>query len=89
MDDGRTDGRTDGQTDGRTDGQTDGRTDNGIPYYVPSKRRAYKNDRGTLGGGVFVLVEKLITSVDQPSLITDGEIEWVKIKVKNNKDLVV
>ncbi|CAC5407115.1 unnamed protein product [Mytilus coruscus] len=25
----------------------------------------------------------------QPSLITDGEIEWVKIKVKNNKDLLV
>jgi hypothetical protein len=27
------------------------------------------------GGGVFILVEKSITSVEQTSLITDGEIE--------------
>ncbi|XP_063442405.1 uncharacterized protein LOC134722713 [Mytilus trossulus] len=39
--------------------------------------------------GVFVLVEKSITSVEQTSLITDGEIEWVKIKIKNNEDLLV
>ncbi|CAG2190614.1 unnamed protein product [Mytilus edulis] len=55
----------------------------------PTNYNVYRNDRGTLGGGVFVLVEKSITSVEQTSLITDGEIEWVKIKIKNNKDLLV
>ncbi|CAC5368405.1 unnamed protein product [Mytilus coruscus] len=55
----------------------------------PSNYNVYRNDRGTLGGGVFVLIEKSITSVEQTSLITDGEIEWVKIKIKNNKDLLV
>jgi hypothetical protein len=48
----------------------------------------YRN-RGTLGGEVFILVEKSITSVEQTSFITDGEIEWVKVKMKNNKDLLV
>jgi hypothetical protein len=27
--------------------------------------------------------------VEQTSFITDGEIEWVKVKMKNNKDLLV
>ena len=55
----------------------------------PPNYTAYRNDRGTLGGGVFVLVEKSLTSVEQTSLVTDGEIEWVKIKMKNNKDLLI
>ena len=54
----------------------------------PPNYTAYRNDRGTLGGGVFVLVEKSLTSVEQASLVTEGEIEWVKIKMKNNKDLL-
>jgi endonuclease/exonuclease/phosphatase (EEP) superfamily protein YafD len=33
--------------------------------------------------------EKSITSVEQASLMTDGEIEWVKIKMKNQKDLLI
>jgi hypothetical protein len=32
---------------------------------------------------------KSITSVEQTSFITDGEIEWVKVKMENNKDLLV
>jgi hypothetical protein len=55
----------------------------------PPNYNVYRNDRGTLGGGVFILVEKSITSVEQTSFITDGEIEWVKVKMKNNKDLPV
>ena len=55
----------------------------------PPNYNVYRNDRGTLGGGVFILVEKSITSVEQTSFITDGEIEWVKVKMKNNKDLLV
>jgi endonuclease/exonuclease/phosphatase (EEP) superfamily protein YafD len=35
------------------------------------------------------MVEKSITSVEQASLMTDGEIEWVKIKMKNQKDLLI
>jgi hypothetical protein len=27
--------------------------------------------------------------VEQTSFITDGEIDWVKVKMKNNKDLLV
>jgi hypothetical protein len=55
----------------------------------PPNYNVYRNDRGTLGGGVFIMVEKSITSVEQTSLITDGEIEWVKIKMKNQKDLLI
>ena len=49
----------------------------------------YRNDRGTLGGGDFVLEEKSPTSVEQTQFITDGELEWVKIKLLKNKDLLV
>jgi hypothetical protein len=42
-----------------------------------------------VGGGLFILVEKSITPVEQTSFITEGEIEWVKVKIKNNKDLLV
>ena len=45
----------------------------------PPNYNVYRNDRGTLGGGIFILVEKYITSVEQTSFITDGEIEWVKV----------
>ena len=54
----------------------------------PPNYNVYRNDRRILGG-VFILVEKSITSVEQTSFITDGEIEWVKVKMKNNKDLLV
>jgi hypothetical protein len=50
----------------------------------PQNYNVYRNDRGTLGEGVFVLVKSL-TSVEQ----TDGELEWVKIKLLKNKDLLV
>ena len=47
----------------------------------PQNYNVYRNDRGTLGGGVFVLVEKSLTSVEQPKFVTEGEIIWVKIKL--------
>ena len=53
----------------------------------PRNYNVYRNNRGTLG--VFILVEKSITSVEQTSFITDRETEWVKVKMKNNKDLLV
>ena len=55
----------------------------------PQNYNVYRNDRGTLGGGDFVLVEKSPTSVEQTQFITDGELEWVNIKLLKNKDLLV
>ena len=55
----------------------------------PSDYHHYRNDRGTLFGGVFILVHKSIVSIEQPELATDCEIEWVKIKLQKYKDLFI
>ena len=55
----------------------------------PPNYNVYRNDRGTLGGGVFIMVNKQIISEEQPELVTNCEIEWVKIKSKNNKDILI
>jgi hypothetical protein len=48
----------------------------------PRNYNVYRNDRGTLGRGVFVLVEKSLTSVEQTQFITDVELVDVRtIKV--------
>jgi hypothetical protein len=57
--------------------------------FFPQNYNVYRNDRGTLGGGVCVLVEKSLTSVKQTQFITDGELEWVKIKLLKNKYVLV
>ena len=49
----------------------------------------YRNDRGILGGGIFIMVNKDIISVEKTEFITNCEIEWVSIKLKNNKDLLI
>ena len=55
----------------------------------PPEYIAFRNDRGTLGGGVFVLVKQDIIAVEQPQFTTSCEIEWVKVKLKGNKDLYI
>ncbi|KAK3091517.1 hypothetical protein FSP39_020434 [Pinctada imbricata] len=55
----------------------------------PDNYNIYRNDRGTLGGGVFIMVEKSLTSIEQTEYITDCEIEWVKVKTQNNKDVTI
>ena len=55
----------------------------------PSHYKVYRNDRSSLGGGVFVLVHEDIISVEQPELVTECELEWVKIQLKGSKDLYV
>ncbi|CAG2212034.1 unnamed protein product [Mytilus edulis] len=55
----------------------------------PDDYNAYRNDRGTLGGGVFILVHKDIISVEQSSLVTNCEIEWVKIHLKGKKRTLI
>ena len=42
----------------------------------PSEYIAYRNDRLSNGGGVFILVHKNLVSVEQPDLVTDCELEW-------------
>ena len=44
----------------------------------PPNYNVYRNDRRTLGGGVFILVDKAIISEEQPEYITNCEMEWVK-----------
>ncbi|XP_063409089.1 uncharacterized protein LOC134692562 [Mytilus trossulus] len=55
----------------------------------PENYVAYRNDRGTLGGGVFVLEQNDIVAVEKPELVTKCEIEWVKIQLKDQKELTI
>ena len=54
----------------------------------PSHYKAYRNDRGILGGGVFVLVHEDLIAEEKAELATDGEIEWVQVKLNGNKNLL-
>jgi len=56
---------------------------------IPDNYTAYRNDRGTLGGGIFVLVENGLVSVEHPEFVTDCELVWAKIKTQGDKDLYV
>ena len=55
----------------------------------PDSYEVYRSDRTTVGGGVFILVHKSLTSSEQPQLVTDCEMKWVKVNLKNEKDLLV
>ena len=41
----------------------------------PSHYKAFRNDRGTLRGGVFVLVHEDLVAEEKADLVTDGEME--------------
>ena len=55
----------------------------------PSHYKAYRNDRGTLGGGVFVLVHQDLVAEEKAELVTNCEMVWVQVKLKGNKTLLV
>ena len=55
----------------------------------PDNYVAYRNDRSSFGGGVFILVKDNLVSIEEQRLVTNCEIEWVKIKLPRNKDLYV
>ena len=55
----------------------------------PSHYKAYRKDRGTLRGGVFVLVHQGLVAEEKAELVTNCEIEWVQIKLKGNKQLLM
>ena len=50
---------------------------------------AYRNDRETLGGGVVVLVHNDIIAVENPELVINCELEWIKIQLEDRKDLLI
>ena len=52
-------------------------------YYV------FQNDRGTLGGGVFIAVQNNISAVECVDFITGCEIEYAKITLKSKKTLYI
>ena len=53
----------------------------------PTNLYIHRNDRGNRGGGVFTGVRKGLVATEQPELVTECEIEWTKVGLKNNKDL--
>ena len=62
--------------------------------YIPSSEtvpivdyNVYRNDRNSNGGGVFILAQKSLTVEEQPQLVTECEINWIKLKLQNTKDL--
>ena len=38
---------------------------------------------------MFIAVHSELVSIEQPEAVTECEIEWVKIKLKNSKDLYI
>ncbi|KAL8621655.1 hypothetical protein ACOMHN_024626 [Nucella lapillus] len=55
----------------------------------PEEYNVFRKDRNCLGGGIFILIHKSLTAVEQPELSTDCEILWAKLKLQNRKDLNV
>ncbi|CAG2231239.1 unnamed protein product [Mytilus edulis] len=55
----------------------------------PENFKIYRNDRGTLGGGVFLGIHEDLISTEFIEHVTGCEIEWAKIKLKNSKDLFI
>ena len=47
----------------------------------------HRNDRISRGGGVFTGVKKNLVATKQSELVMECEIEWTKVKMKNDRDL--
>lgn len=55
----------------------------------PEAYTAYRKDRETLGGGVFILVHKSLISSALPEYDANCEMTWVKIHMQRNSDLIL
>ena len=55
----------------------------------PSHYNAFRNDRSSLGGGVFILVHKDLVALEKTEFVTDCEITWTNLKLKDRKNLMV
>lgn len=53
----------------------------------PSDYNVFRNDRNSFGGGVFILVHNSLIAEEQPKLVTNCEINWVKVKLQGRRDL--
>jgi hypothetical protein len=51
----------------------------------PNNYTAFRNDRGTLGGGVFILIQNHIIATEKPQYITKCELDWSKSILKTPK----
>ena len=71
-----------------------GKTPKHSPDYIPSTEifpkdyQVYRNDRNCNGGGVFILAHSSLTVEEQPQYVTNCEINWIKVKLKNTSDLL-
>ena len=59
----------------------------GTSELFPKDYNVFRNDRNELGGGVLIVTHKSLTAEEQSDLVTDGEMNWVKIKLQNMKNL--
>ena len=53
----------------------------------PDSYIIHRNDRMSRGGGVFTGINKQFIADEQTQLVTECEIIWSKVKMKNNRDL--
>ena len=58
----------------------------GTSELFPVDYNVFRNDRNELGG-VLIMTHKSLTAEEQSDLVTDGEMNWVKIKLQNMKNL--
>ena len=56
---------------------------------ISDKYKLYRNDRNALGGGVLIMVSKELISTEEPTFVTECELEWAKIHIKGAKDLYI
>lgn len=53
----------------------------------PEDYNVYRKDRNVNGGGIFILAHKSLTVEEKTTFNTNCEIDWIKIKLHNTKDL--
>ena len=56
---------------------------------ITSVYKVFRNDRNSLGGGVLFLVSNSLIVTEQPELVTECEMNWIKIKLRSAKDLYI
>ena len=55
----------------------------------PPDYASYRNDRGALGGGVFILANENLVSGKIPEASDPDEVIWTKVQTQGNKELYV
>ena len=55
----------------------------------PENYNVFRNDRGTIGGGVFIAVQKNISAFECVDFVTSCEVEYAKITSKSKKHCIL